>query len=317
MKCEADEPLLSGANRCSTPQPSANTAPASPVSPDSAPQAVQSFDDAANKAYASAPPLSFSLSSATSRRPHSRPLQLKVAAPPKKRMVSGALPLKRTAPGADAFGFTRDDATPLIHDFKRDSFDSLYLEHQELVSTTPQRASIIKDVDSDDVQRSSHQRTSSRLSVLDRSLMTAALAKAALPAPSSSRQVQAAQTSSSGASFIHPGANDRDLKMSEWREKDKLERVDYKAHASTFTAASAPSPSAADAISPLQPSLSINLYPGGFSIDGRPSAHVYEAAHIPLLRSIGAGKLPVGTLLDVPNTEHLRSRDACCCKLIT
>ncbi len=38
---------------------------------------------------------------------------------------------------------------------------------------------------------------------------------------------------------------------------------------------------------------------------------MYEAPHVPLLCSISAGKLPVGCLLDVPNTDQLQFHNGC------
>lgn len=310
MKSEADEPLLGSANRCCTPQPSTNQDPSTPVSPDTAPQVLPSPEDASNRPPASLLPLSFSLRPTVSRCNLSRPPLLKSNAPPKTRVAVGTLPLKRSVPAADAFGFTREENVTLIHNFKRDSFDAQYLEHQDLVSCTPERTSIIAEVDGERGQRAA-RRSSHSMSALHRSVLTAALVKAALPTPSTARQAQIALAAAAAASSAYPAAGERDAKAGEWREKDKFDRFDQKFPVPAATSLSAPSPSSVDTITSLQPSLSINLYPGGFSIDGRPSAQVYEAAHIPFLRSIGAGRLPVGCLLDVPNTEHLQFYNGC------
>jgi hypothetical protein len=203
---------------------------------------------------------------------------------------------------------------PMIHDFKRDALDALCLEHQDLMSTTSPRVGIFPKSDGDDGQSHAKQRTWRRTSILDRSIMGAVLAKAATPVSAKSRTLQTAPTSTSAPStLLQAGVNDRDAKAIEWRDINaKVERSEAKpAAAAAVPVAMVPSTSSVDAITSLQPSLSINLYPGGFSIDGRPNAHVYEAAHMPLLRSISAGKLPVGSLLDVPNTEHLQFHNGC------
>ncbi len=225
------------------------------------------------------------------------------------------LPVKRSAPTSNAFGFSQQDSVPLIHEFKRDAFDALCLDHQDLMSSTTPRVSIFPKSDGgDDWQAPVPQRTLRRTSILDHSIMCAVLAKAAAPAVARPKGTQSAPASfPSPSTSLQAGMSDRDARAAEWRDRDvKVERTETKASAAVgVPVASAPSAHCVDSITSLQPSFTINLYPGGFSIDGRPNAHVYEAAHIPLLRSIGAGKLPVGSLLDVPNTEHLQFHNGC------
>jgi hypothetical protein len=208
----------------------------------------------------------------------------------------------------NAFGFSSDDTLNLIHNFKRDSFDTLRLEHQDLLYSADKRVSIFPEDDSFKRQRLS---TQSRLTVLDRSIMSAAIAKSVSHPGAKSAQGQVHSLASQGppttSSSAFSGPNDRDVKSSEMRDRGKFDRYDQKqSGAPPAHSVSINSHFSVDSITSIQPSLSITLYPGGFSIDGRPNAHLYESAHIPLLRSIGAGKLPVSCLLDVSNTEHLQ-----------
>jgi hypothetical protein len=313
MKCEADEPVSGSATRCSTPRPSTPFAAASPMSPELASQTAPSPDEIRSKLPGSAPLLTIALATRASRRSLSHPPQFKCNMR-SKRAAAGKLPSTKPSSTRTALGFSPDDNLSLIHDFKRDSFDALCLEHHDRVSSSnhdrssssSQRMSILREGDGEH----GHSSAMPRCSILDRSIMSAAVAKSSATA-FRSRAAHLAQASSA-LSSANAAAVDRDLKSSEWRDREKVERSDIK-HAAQPPAplGLAPTPSTMDAISTLQPSLCIHLYPGGFSIDGRPSAHIYEASHIPLLRSISAGKLPVGCVLDVPNTEQLQFQNGC------
>jgi hypothetical protein len=308
MKCEADEPVSGSATRCSTPRPSTPLAAASPMSPELASQTVPSPEEtrSSSRMSGSAPLLTIALANKASRSAPSSLPRFK-SNTQSKRAAAGKLPLKRRAAVPNALGFSPDDTLSLIHDFKRDSFDAMCLEHHDQLSSSSQRMTILPEGEGADGPRPTKQRSTPRISILDRSIMSAALAKCSVAA-SRSRAAQAALASSASAS-ANAVAIDRDFKSSEWKDKEKVDVKHITQPA--VPSGTAPTPSSTDFMSSLQPSLSLHLYPGGFSIDGRPSAHVYEAAHIPLLRSISAGKLPVGCLLDVPNTEHLQFQNGC------
>ena len=314
MKSEVEEPVSGSATRCSTPLPGG------PPSPESASQVLPSPEEKPARSFGLIPPLSLSR---PSKRAHHR-----IPSRPQHANSSALTSLggKRAAPAENAMGFTEEDAVTYIHDFKRDAFEELCMQHRDLASLQPPRTGILQEGDAG--ERHSH-RPSQRVSILERSVMSAVLAKSASAASSKPRMSQAVQQQQQQQQQQHvlssassAAAPDRDLRAGgagegQGRDRDKLERLERTDKdpklfpPAPAPSAAVPSPSSVDAIAALQPSLSINLYPGGFSIDGRPTAHLYEAAHMPLLRSIGAGKLPVGSLLDVPNTEHLQFHNGC------
>jgi len=68
---------------------------------------------------------------------------------------------------------------------------------------------------------------------------------------------------------------------------------------------------AIDALSELAPSFVVNLFPGGFSIEGQNEAFPYDRTYKEFLQSLDRGLLPADTLMDLPGQVDFKYYEGC------
>ena len=68
---------------------------------------------------------------------------------------------------------------------------------------------------------------------------------------------------------------------------------------------------AADRMKDLTPSIRINLFPGGYSIDGEPTGRVYDMRTKEFLAGLDRGKIPAKKLLELSGHSNFAFSDGC------